>query len=157
VEHLIGYSLGLAPALPTNIGLGWRGLRGTNTLAYYETPYITTAISYIVQAPGITNKYLTCNKSTLELIYDAASITTISVIKVRPVANVIKLFTAVSYALFIISYRFVPAKPFQTCLLFVGKAMSLPLSGAPESGFNWAGSGLTRKHWGRLVRFAYDK
>ncbi len=35
--------------------------------------------------------------------------------------------------------------------------MSLPLSGAPESGFNWAGSALTRKHWGRLVRLAYDK
>ncbi len=28
-------------ASPTNIGLGWKGLPGTNTLAYYENPQIT--------------------------------------------------------------------------------------------------------------------
>jgi len=26
----------VAPALPTNIRLGWKGLPGTNVLAYYE-------------------------------------------------------------------------------------------------------------------------
>ncbi len=31
VEHLKG-------ALPTNIRLGWKGLPGTNTLAYYGNP-----------------------------------------------------------------------------------------------------------------------
>jgi hypothetical protein len=36
VEHLKGASLGQAPGLPANIRLGWRGLLGTNTLAYYE-------------------------------------------------------------------------------------------------------------------------
>ncbi len=32
---LKGASLGQAPALPTNITLGWKGLPGINTLAYY--------------------------------------------------------------------------------------------------------------------------
>jgi hypothetical protein len=30
------YDLWLAPDIPTNIRLGWKGLPGTNTLAYYE-------------------------------------------------------------------------------------------------------------------------
>ncbi len=38
VEHLKGASLGQAPALTTNITLGWKGLPGTNTLAYSENP-----------------------------------------------------------------------------------------------------------------------
>jgi hypothetical protein len=42
----------VCPALPANIGLGWKSLPGTNTLAYYENPYITPVISFIVQAPG---------------------------------------------------------------------------------------------------------
>jgi len=29
-------SIGTAPALPTNIRLGWKSLPETNTLAYYE-------------------------------------------------------------------------------------------------------------------------
>jgi hypothetical protein len=37
-------------ALPTNTRLGWKGLPGTNTLAYYENPYITAAISFMKQA-----------------------------------------------------------------------------------------------------------
>jgi len=36
VEHLKGYSMGLAPALLTNIRLGWKGFPGANTLAYCE-------------------------------------------------------------------------------------------------------------------------
>jgi hypothetical protein len=36
VEHLKGTTLGLAPFLPTNIRLGWKGFPKTNTLAYYE-------------------------------------------------------------------------------------------------------------------------
>jgi hypothetical protein len=36
VEHLKGASLRLAPALPSNIRLGWKGLPWTNALAYYE-------------------------------------------------------------------------------------------------------------------------
>jgi hypothetical protein len=36
-EHIKGSSLkGRLLALPTNIRLGWKGLPGTNTLAYYE-------------------------------------------------------------------------------------------------------------------------
>jgi hypothetical protein len=30
-----------APALPAIIRLGWKGLPGTNTLAYYKNPKIT--------------------------------------------------------------------------------------------------------------------
>ncbi len=46
---LLGYAL----ALPANIKLSWKGLPGTNTLAYYENPQITTVKSFIVQAPGV--------------------------------------------------------------------------------------------------------
>jgi hypothetical protein len=35
-----------------NYRLGWRGLPGTDTLAYYENPQIAAAISFIVQAPS---------------------------------------------------------------------------------------------------------
>ncbi len=38
VEHLKGATLGQAPALPANIRLGWKGLPGTNTLAYDKNP-----------------------------------------------------------------------------------------------------------------------
>jgi hypothetical protein len=50
VEHLKGVSLVLYLALPANIKLSWKGLPGTNTLAYYENPQIKK--SFIVQAPG---------------------------------------------------------------------------------------------------------
>jgi hypothetical protein len=36
VEHLKDGSLGEAVALSENIRLSWKGLPGTNTLAYYE-------------------------------------------------------------------------------------------------------------------------
>ncbi len=35
-SQLKGSSLEKAPALPTNIRLGWKGLPGTNTLTYYK-------------------------------------------------------------------------------------------------------------------------
>jgi hypothetical protein len=35
VEHMKGASLGLEPALFTNITLGWKSLPRTNTLAYW--------------------------------------------------------------------------------------------------------------------------
>jgi hypothetical protein len=38
VEHLKGASFGQALALPANTRLGWKGLSGTNTLAYFENP-----------------------------------------------------------------------------------------------------------------------
>jgi hypothetical protein len=41
---------------------------------------------------------------------------------------------------------FVHGKPFQPSLLFVGKARSLPYSGAPERFFNRIGSCLTNRH-----------
>jgi hypothetical protein len=40
-EKLKGVPLGLAPVLPANIRLGWRGLTETNALAYYENYSIT--------------------------------------------------------------------------------------------------------------------
>ncbi len=36
MDHLKGASFGKALALPANIGLGLKGLPGTNTLAYDE-------------------------------------------------------------------------------------------------------------------------
>ncbi len=38
---------------------------------------------------------------------------------------------------------FVPSKLFQPSLMIVGKARSLPKSGAPESYFTWIDSSLT--------------
>jgi len=38
VEYLKGVRLGLALALTADIRLGWKGLAGTNSLAYYENP-----------------------------------------------------------------------------------------------------------------------
>ncbi len=38
--------------MATNITLGLRGLPGTNTIAYYENPYITVVKSFTAQAPG---------------------------------------------------------------------------------------------------------
>ncbi len=37
-------------ALPTYIRLGWKGLSGTNALAYYEKSYLTAAKSFITFA-----------------------------------------------------------------------------------------------------------
>ncbi len=50
MEHLKGASLRYAPALSANIKLGWKGLPGTHTLAYYENLYI---LAVIVQAAGV--------------------------------------------------------------------------------------------------------
>jgi hypothetical protein len=44
-------------ALPTNIRLGWKGLPGTNTLAYYEYSYITDVKVFIILGPGINGNY----------------------------------------------------------------------------------------------------
>jgi hypothetical protein len=48
VKKLLGAPL---LALPANIRLGWKGLPGTNTLAYYGNLKITAAKSFIIQAP----------------------------------------------------------------------------------------------------------
>jgi len=52
VEHLKVAPLGLAPALPTNIRLGWKGLPGTNALAYYEKSQFTAVKRFITLANG---------------------------------------------------------------------------------------------------------
>ncbi len=44
---------GTLPTLPTNCILGWKGLPGTNTLAYYENSLITVIKSYILLGPGV--------------------------------------------------------------------------------------------------------
>ncbi len=50
VEHLKDATLGQAPALIANVRLGWKGLPGTNTLAYYnEYLWITAMIFLQVQ------------------------------------------------------------------------------------------------------------
>ncbi len=42
--------VGEALAIPANTRLGWKGLPGTDTLAYYENLLITAVKSFIVQA-----------------------------------------------------------------------------------------------------------
>jgi hypothetical protein len=39
-------------ASPTNISLHWKGLPGTNALAYYEESYLTAIKSFITFPPG---------------------------------------------------------------------------------------------------------
>jgi len=46
---------------------------------------------------------------------------------------------------------FVPGMLFQPNQIFVGKARSLPKSGAPEVCFTWEGSGLIRLGWTFLL------
>jgi len=52
---------------------------------------------------------------------------------------------------------FVPGKYYQPCLIFVGKAMSLPLSGTSERCLICLGSSLTSKFKTRLERLSRDK
>ncbi len=53
VKHLSGAPLkGRLMALSTNNRLGWNGLLGANTLAYYENSQLTTVNSFITLAPG---------------------------------------------------------------------------------------------------------
>ncbi len=53
--------------------------------------------------------------------------------------------------------RLSPGRPFQSSLMSVRKARSLPKSGASERCFTRAGSYLTCKHWIRLERPAGDR
>jgi hypothetical protein len=45
-------SLGKTLSLPVNIRLGWKGLSGTNTLAYYKNPQITVIKSVFGIGPS---------------------------------------------------------------------------------------------------------
>ncbi len=53
MEHLKVAQFGSAPALLTNIRLGYRGLPGTNTLAYEEKSKIMDRNCYITLGPGV--------------------------------------------------------------------------------------------------------
>ncbi len=47
-------------------------------------------------------------------------------------------------------------QPFQASFMFVAKAMSIPLSGAPESSFTGAGSSLIYKHYVDMYGMPYQ-
>ncbi len=64
--------------------------------------------------------------------------------------DVIKLFMSVIYKFLYQARAFVPDKPFQPSLMFVGKARILTKSEAPRYC-------LTRKQYTRLERLARDK
>jgi hypothetical protein len=51
-KHLKSASLGWTPAFPANIRLGWKGLPGTNALAYYESLKITAVKSFLGLSPA---------------------------------------------------------------------------------------------------------
>jgi hypothetical protein len=72
-------------------------------------------------------------------------------------ANVMKLFTAVSYEFSKLARVSVPCKPFQLSLLLAGKARNLPRSGASDRFFNTAGSCFTKKHKTKLESLARSK
>ena len=53
MKHLSDVPLwGRLLASLTNITLVWKGLPGTNTLAYYESSKITDVLSFITLPPG---------------------------------------------------------------------------------------------------------
>ncbi len=52
-EYSKGSSIGSVLALPTNIRQSWKGLTGTNTMAYYKCSEITAVKSFIVMTPGV--------------------------------------------------------------------------------------------------------
>ncbi len=52
-----------------------------------------------------------------------------------PGVDHIKPFTVVIYRFSLLDRLFVPGKPFQPSLMFMGKARGLPYSGAPERCF----------------------
>jgi hypothetical protein len=55
--------LGRLLTLPAIIRLGWKGLLGTNTLAYYESSKITDRKSFIALGPGnINSSGVECSK-----------------------------------------------------------------------------------------------
>ncbi len=74
-----------------------------------------------------------------------------------PWASTIKLFTAIIYGFLQQARVFALCKPFQSSLMFVGKARNLPWRGVPKSFFNWVGSYFTNKHQTRPERLARDK
>jgi hypothetical protein len=54
VEHLKGASLRKALALFANIRLDWKGLPGTNALAYYEKSKLTAVKRFITLATDVS-------------------------------------------------------------------------------------------------------
>jgi hypothetical protein len=70
VKHFSGAPLkGGLLASPTNICSCWKGLPGTNTLAYYENSQITSVKSFKVPAPGSNPmKLFTIFRNKLEYV-----------------------------------------------------------------------------------------
>ncbi len=64
IEHLKGTLFGWVLAFPANIRLGQREVPRTNTLAYYETSYITDIKCFIVSGPGQKH----CSRNLLMLL-----------------------------------------------------------------------------------------
>jgi hypothetical protein len=52
VDHLSGTPRKAPVTLSTNLRLGWKGLSGTNTLAYYKHSLIVVVKSFITLTPG---------------------------------------------------------------------------------------------------------
>ncbi len=59
----VGKTRGLlkAPGLSSIIRLGWKGLPGTNTPAYYKHLYIADIISFIKLAPDVIKLFMFIN------------------------------------------------------------------------------------------------
>ncbi len=62
--------MGTPLALPTNNRLGWKGLPGTDALAYYGNPEIMAVISFMIQTLGqLGDKALRLNEPTPQQHY----------------------------------------------------------------------------------------
>ncbi len=72
-------------ALPTKSGIGWKGLSGTNTLAYYENFQITDIKCFITLVQSYWPSY---NTPFFDDIFNLSG---------SPGVNLIKLVTSVIY------------------------------------------------------------
>jgi hypothetical protein len=59
----VGKARGLlkAPGLPKIIRLGWKGMPGTNTPAYYAHLYIADVINFITLVPDVIKLFMSMN------------------------------------------------------------------------------------------------
>ncbi len=62
--------MGEAPAFTANTRLSWKGLPGTDTLAYYENLLITAVKSFIVQALFF---HINGKEATINIVLDGST------------------------------------------------------------------------------------
>ncbi len=82
-----GAPLEQAPALLANIRLSWKGLPGTNTLAYYENSQLTVIKSFIILATDLNDFSHWSNFKPLKLVISRISADSKLSLEIESLAN----------------------------------------------------------------------